>query len=127
MPLPATSIHPSMQHAVFPAFPNGSAYAGKHTLVFRVRHRDSGELLKEHSLILMPARLSQSTDVRTALYYTKGAPHADTPESNGIGMTYFTITGHTGFGGIRSGPLSPVAGRLTTATLPEVFAGVVNT
>jgi hypothetical protein len=126
MPLPGAP-HPTMQTAALPAFPNGSAYAGRLTLVFRVRHRDSQTLLHEHRLLLMPQRFTQSTESRSALYYTQGGPVADTLKGSAIGITYFSVSGHTGFGGLRSGLLTPVASRLETLTTPEIFARTVNT
>jgi len=47
MPLTATPDL-TMQTAANPAFPNGSFYAGRYTLVFRVRHLASQRLLHEH-------------------------------------------------------------------------------
>lgn len=108
MPLPATAIHPTMQTAAVPGFPNGSLHAGVYTLIFRIRHRQSRELLKQCSLILMPQQFSQETEARTALYYTKGGIVADTPLETGVGATYFSISGHTGYGGIiNETPLRP--------------------
>src|SRR5262245_8989657 len=116
MPLPQNQIHPTMQEAAVPMFPNGSVHAGKYTLIFRVRERQTQTLLKEHRLLIMPQRFSQTTEIRSSLYYTQGGPVADTLAGNGVGMTYFTISGHTGFGGIRgSSPAAmPTPGALIT-------------
>lgn len=102
MPLPANQVHPSMQTAAEPFFPNGTLHAGVYTLVFRVRRIRDGRLLREHRLINMPVRITVSTEVRTAVYYTKQGPVADTPLGGGVGMTYFAITGHTGIAGVRN-------------------------
>ena len=89
-----------MQRAALPTFPNGTQDAGKYTLIFRIRHKESRKVLKQHSLILAPTTFLQETESRTSLYYTKGGIVADTPAATGIGATLFTITGHTGFRGI---------------------------
>src|SRR5215831_8223422 len=96
MPLPTTQIADTMAFAAMPSFPNGSFFAGQYTLIFRIRHKISRNILKEHKLILMPQRFSQTTEARTSLYYTKGGPVADTPQETGVGLTYFSIQGHTG-------------------------------
>src|SRR5215510_3141110 len=101
MPLPSSQIHESMQLAAMPFYPNGSAHAGQYTLIFRIRHKDGMVPLHEHRLILMPQRFTQTTEARTALYYTKGGIVADTPTPSGIGATVFHIVGHTGYGGVR--------------------------
>jgi LysM domain len=100
MPLPATQVHETMQKAYAPTFPNGSLTAGRFTLVFRIRHTQTKRLLKEHRLILAPSSVKRDTESRTALYYTQGRIVADTPAKTGVGMTVFTITGHTGFRGV---------------------------
>jgi hypothetical protein len=122
--LPATITATSgNQHAANPSFPNGSLHAGKLTLIFRVRLATSGLLLHEHRLILMPARMQTSTEVRSALYYTQGGLVADTPHGGGVGATYFTIQGHTGFGGVQTSPGEAAYSRLT----PQAFVGAVST
>jgi len=114
MPLPANQVHASMQTAAEPFFPNGTLHAGVYTLVFRVRRIRDGRLLREHRLINMPVRITVSTEARTAVYYVKEGPVADTPLGGGIGMTYFMITGHTGIAGVRNN------GRTLAATVrPE--------
>jgi hypothetical protein len=110
MPLPANQIPESMQTAAMPMHPNGTMHAGVYTLIFRIRRRSDRRVLKEHRLINMPVRFSQTTEVRTAVYYTKGGPAADTPLASGIGMTYFSIQGHTGIAGIRNMALAPRGG-----------------
>jgi ElaB/YqjD/DUF883 family membrane-anchored ribosome-binding protein len=122
MPLAATQIHPDMQRAAEPSFPNGSLNAGQYTLLFRIRHARNKTLLREHRLVLMPQRFSQTTEARTALYYTKGAIVADTPADGGVGMTVFTIVGHTGYWGVPS----PMFNRLTEPATPQAFAQVVQ-
>src|SRR5262245_24856724 len=116
MPLPLSQLPPpefGMQFAAMPAFPNGSFSAGLYTLIFRLRHKISRQILKQHSLILMPTRFTQTTEIRTSLYYTQGGPVTDTPRDGGVGMTYFSIQGHTGFWGLRTTPqANPVAERL---------------
>jgi hypothetical protein len=127
MPLAATKVSlSSMQNAAFPAFPNGSLYAGQYTLVFRIRHKTSKTLYKEHQLILMPQRFSQTTESRTALYYTKGGIIADTPTPSGVGITVFQIAGHTGYGGIRSPGAFAQANRLTAPPPPQAFLQTVQ-
>jgi hypothetical protein len=100
MPLPATQVHETMQKAYAPTFPNGSLSAGRFTLVFRIRHVHTNRIVKEHRLILAPTSVKRDTESRTALYYTQGRIVADTPARTGVGMTVFTITGHTGVRGV---------------------------
>jgi len=111
------------QHAAQPLFPNGSIHAGNLTLIFRVRRKSDNYLLKSHALLHMPARMTTTTEVRTAIYYTQGGPVTDTPSRGGVGMTIFTIQGHTGFGGLRTTPSQSVFGPTTLTQ----FLGVVNT
>jgi hypothetical protein len=108
-----------MQYAANPAFPNGSEHAGFYTLVFRLRNKTNKQRFLEHRLILMPTHFSQTTESRTALYYTQGGVVADTLADGGIGMTHFRISGHTGYWGVRSEPTGAVADRLQGALLPE--------
>jgi len=117
MPLPANqvSLDLGMQTAAEPLYPNGTLYAGMFTLVFRIRRKGDKRLLKEHRLINMPVRISITTEIRTALYYTKAGPVADTPRAGGVGMTYFTITGHTGIAGVRQ------RGRVEAAPSPTIL------
>lgn len=114
MPLPANELPKltPMQTSANPTFPNGSVNAGKLTLVFRVRSKADQKMLIEHKLVLMPTTFTQETEARTSLYYTKGGIVADTPSETGIGMTVFTIAGHTGFRGITAKDLTPNAGTL---------------
>lgn len=100
MPLPGSQIHATMQTADNDLFPNGSINAGQLTLIFRLRHAPSGDLLKEYRLILMPASMTQETEARTSLYYVKGGIVADMPLDNALGATLFQISGHTGFRGV---------------------------
>ncbi|PWT77612.1 MAG: hypothetical protein C5B60_02355, partial [Chloroflexi bacterium] len=130
MPLPAallpqTALVP-MQTAASPFAPNGTTHAGRYTLSFRIRRLDTMELLHEHRLILMPQRFTQSTEVRSALYYTQGGPVVDTPAEGGVGITYFQIAGHTGFGGVRTPGTFPVADRLSLLGTPETFVQTVQ-
>src|SRR5262245_54760537 len=124
MPLPASQLPQTalvpMQHAAVPAFPNGSLRAGQYTLAFRIRRIRDMVLLHEHKLVLMPQRFTQTTEARTAVYYTQGGPVADTPATVGIGMTYFQLTGHTSFGGVRAGGTTPATGT------PESFLQTVQ-
>jgi LysM domain len=111
MPLPATQVYQSMQRAANQQYPNGSVHAGQYTLVFRIRHKTyTKNVFKEHRLILMPQRFSQTTETRTALYYTKGGIVADVPAGGSPGVTVFTIQGHTGFGGVRNATFLPDQG-----------------
>jgi hypothetical protein len=130
MPLPASQISPDLgqQFAAMPSYPNGSLHAGLYTLVFRIRRKSDRTLLREHKLVLMPQRFNQTTESRTSVYYTQGGPVADTIQDGGIGITYFSIQGHTGFWGIRSDlQRRPVAERLSLPATPEVFADVAQT
>jgi hypothetical protein len=112
-----------MQRAANQRFPNGSLHAGQYTLVFRIRHKRNKQLVcKEHRLILMPQRFSQTTEARTALYYTKGAVVADVPARSGVGATIFTIQGHTGFGGVRNATFLPDQGPVHQVLPQEIGA-----
>src|SRR5262245_54074221 len=124
--IPATARIP-MQTSALPPFPNGSVHAGRYTLIFRIRIKRTLELLHEHRLILMPQRFSQTTEVRSALYYTKGSLVADTPAEGGIGATYFQIVGHTGFAGVQGDGTSPLADRLTLLATPAALVQTVQT
>src|SRR5215510_13042260 len=126
MPLLLSQVPDGMQLAATPTFPNGSIHAGQYTLIFRIRTISDNTLLKQHSLILMPQRFTATTEARSSLYYTQGGPVADTLPTSGVGITYFTITGHTGYGGVRSQPQNAVEGRLTQAATPERFVQVVQ-
>lgn len=79
----------------------------------------------------MPQRFSQSTEVRTSLYYTKGGIIADVPSPTGVGVTVFQIAGHTGFGGIRTdastGHATPLVDRLTAPATPAALEQVAAT
>jgi hypothetical protein len=127
MPLPATLVPRTMQTAAMAGFPNGSAVSGRYTLIFRIRRVSDQAILKEHALVLMPQRFSQTTEARTAVYYTQGGPVADTPQEGGVGLTLFTISGHTGYWGIRSTAARPLVDRLTQPVTPDVFAQVATT
>lgn len=122
MPLPASKVHDSMQLAASPFFPNGSQHAGTFTLIFRIRRLATKAILKEHRLTLMPQRFSQTTEPRTALYYTKGGIVTDTPAATGVGATLFVIQGHTGYWGVPGRTGAPtvdvVPTRFEEATLP---------
>jgi LysM domain len=128
MPLTAAQVdQTTMQHAATPAFPNGSMYAGAYTLLFRIRRKSDSALLAEHRLVLMPQRFHKSTELRSSVYYTQGGPVSDTLAEGGVGMTFFSIQGHTGFGGIRSTNGGPMADRMATrAATPEAFAQTVS-
>src|SRR5580765_5825092 len=108
MPLPATAVPDSMQHAADPYLPNGSARAGRYTLVFTIRHARSKALLKRHKLILMPQTFTQETESRTSLYYTQGGIVADTLAGGAIGATVFNIAGTTGYRGVLTGTQNPL-------------------
>src|SRR4030095_13073035 len=120
MPLPATQVHRTMQRAMLPTFPNGSLHAGAYTLIFRIRHKDTKHLYKEHRLVLMPQRFTQTTEARTALYYTKGAVVADVPARSGLGVTVFQIQGHTGFAGVQNASFLPDQGPVPQVGPTEV-------
>jgi LysM domain len=126
MPLPASQVHGSMQRAMNQRFPNGSLHAGQYTLVFRIRHKHEKKLVfKEHRLILMPQRFTQTTEARTALYYTQGGAVADVPAASGVGMTFFQIQGHTGFGGVRNATFLPDQGPVRQV-LPQDIANLAT-
>ena len=121
MPLALRQVYPTMQHAELPTHPNGSLVAGQYTLVFRIRHKTNKTLYKEHRLILMPQRFSETTEARTALYYTKSGLVGDTPAGSGIGVTLFQIQGHTGFRGVLADLPPPAPVRL-----PGILAPVAS-
>lgn len=100
MPLPMTQVPQTQQHAASATYPNNSQYAGKLSLVFRVRQRATNQLVKEHRLICMPTSFSKDTEGRSQVYYTKDGVYVDTPPVRGVGMTIFTISGHTLYKGI---------------------------
>jgi hypothetical protein len=126
MPLSSSFIHPTQQRAASPAFPNGSMRAGTYTLVFQIRDAQSKVLLKKHQLILFPAILDEETEVRTTLYYTKKRIVADTPAETGIGVTIFTIRGHTGYAGIPMEGAQPLVDRLSSPVTVESFVQTVQ-
>jgi LysM domain len=126
MPLPANQISASMQTAAIPTHPNGAMYAGVYTLIFRIRRRRDRRVLHEHRLIQMPMRLTQTTETRTAVYYTKAGAVADLPLASGVGMTHFSITGHTGIAGIRNRTLAPT-GTTSEAFDPSAYGLVLPT
>ena len=126
MPLPASQITKTMQHAADAYFPNGSINAGRLTLIFRIRQGTDGTILKEHRLILAPATMVQETEGRTSLYYTQGGIVADTPLENAIGATHFQISGHTGFTGVRSESGLAVGDRVTEPATLASFARTVQ-
>lgn len=109
MPTPFADIPKDQQRAVNASFPNGSQNAGRMSLVFRVRRPGSPTPLKEHRLICMPTSFSREQEGRTQLYYTKGGVFVDTPETSGLGITIFTIAGHTLYKGLTqtSSPAAP--------------------
>jgi len=116
-----------MQFASMPSFPNGSFHAGLYTLIFRIRHCRTQQILKEHSLVNMPMRMTVTTEARVALYYTQAGPVADIPQRGGVGATYFTLTGHTGYWGIRNDQRRPVADRVLGQFLPDDLVAVAET
>lgn len=126
MPLPASAVAQSMQTSADSASPNGSAQAGKYTLIFTIRHAKTKALLKRHKLIIMPSTFSQETESRTSLYYTKGGIVADTPLAQGIGTTIFNIAGHTGYHGVMAESQNPLLARLGATTSLEGFASTVQ-
>ena len=128
MPLAYADLPVSMQRAASPTSPNGTSYAGRYTLVFRIRHKAQNRVLKEHRLILMPTTFGQETESRTSLYYTKGGVATDTPAKTGIGMTVFTITGHTGFRGVVDTRTASSAGTLAgfVSTAEQVVTNVLT-
>jgi phage baseplate assembly protein W len=127
MPLPANSVPTTMQHARLGAFPNGSAYAGRYTLLFRLRDRNQpARLLKEHALVLMPTTFTQRTDARTAGYYTQDAYHIDHPSGNAVGRTVFFITGHTGYRGVVQDSSNPLLNQLDVVPTIDRFVATVR-
>ena len=100
MPLSMAQVPQTQQHAASASYPNNSQYAGKLSMVFRVRQRNSKAILKEHRLICFPTSFSKDTEGRTQLYYTLGGVYVDTPATNGVGIAIFNISGHTLYKGI---------------------------
>src|SRR5215467_3257716 len=127
MPLPASAVHPTQQKAADTAFPNGSARAGQYTLIFRIRDRKSQTILKQHSLILFPANLTQRTEARLATYYTAEDIYVDVPLKTGIGKRLFQLTGHTGFAGVRADRHNPLLDRMDSPATIDQFVATVQT
>lgn len=126
MPVSASIIDPTQQQAAMAGFPNGSVNAGRYTLIFRIRQKDSNAILKQHALILFPATMTSDTESLTSLYYTKGGIVADTPSENAVGMTVFSISGHTGFRGITAPFTAPGGERVLPPGAPEVLVATVQ-
>lgn len=105
MPVSMTAMDKSQQTASDAAYPNNTLLAGAMTLVFTVRHKTSKTVLKEHRLLCMPTSFQMDTEGRSQVYYTREGLYVDMLPRNAIGMTFFTISGHTlyrGIGGSRS-------------------------
>jgi phage baseplate assembly protein W len=100
MPLAANVIHPTMQRASNPRFPNNSEHAGRLSMIFRLRRVADKQLVKEHRLIVMPTTFQKDTEGRSQIYYTRDGIFVDVPLRNGIGLTYFAISGTTLFRGV---------------------------
>src|ERR1043166_3975648 len=126
MPLAKNRLDSTQQTAALASFPNGSVNEGKLTLIFQIRDAKTKVVLKKYQFINMPGRIASTTEARVALYYTHGGPQIDIPTPTGVGVTYFSITGHTGFAGITmenngSGPLGLVTPDAFVATIQNTF------
>jgi hypothetical protein len=100
MPLAAARLHSTQQRAATPAYPNGSDRAGTYTLTFRLRERSNpANILKEHSLVLMPTSFTKRTEARVSVYYTADDMEVDVPPK-AIGKTTFQLMGHTGYASV---------------------------
>lgn len=100
MPVPMAQVPDTMQHAASASYANNSQYAGRLSMIFRVRQRASKQVIKEHRLICMPTSFSKDTEGRSQVYYTKDGVYVDTPPVSGVGLTIFNISGHTLYKGI---------------------------
>ena len=118
MPIALTALHSSQQTSESPDYPNNTRLAGKLTLVFTVRHKTSKSVLKEHRLLCMPTSFSMDTEGRSQVYYTRDGLYVDMLPRNAIGMTIFSISGHTLYRGIQGTATTA----LTTATVDGAAA-----